>query len=1567
MQRLLIPLFVCLIIGIPSLLLAQIPQSISVPPGPYKYTPHQSNPTPDMVCNFAGNYSLVQFIGESNDTDLPQIFLCAGDSFLIRHNGDAILNGDPNMLTPAGVAYALYTCPPTIIGDNLQAIAAIPGPGDPCVLNVPPSADGLYITPGIANGGDTWFFNSGALISTFGLGQPLSLYFAPITVDEITPPSGFESAVVGAPPGPCVNVNIGAAFQVVYLNAITQEGVSTNFGDDCLGKFTIRGGYPEFDNTALYTITITETGNPSVKAVIHTQQSQLFHLAPVIFSVPKSGNYTITVEDGKSCPATFTMDMTACNPVDNIVLDFPDTIAPPTTSHFCVPLTVENFDIVSGSFSINWDPTVLQYTGIENLNPILDPFTGSTLNDANAAFGQVGLILYDLDVLGNVLSVPDGDALFNVCFDVVGALGQCTGLTISNNPTAVAFEDEVGASVALTSDTGSVCIQYLPLDIQVAITDSTCLGTASMVVTATGGASPYSVIVHEYCPVPGPTYSGTISGSGSTYTIANTIGNFNNLTNCYSVCVTDSNGIGITVCDTIFVNIPTLGAQIDFVQQPSCNGLSDGILDAIILVGGVPATDPGTNFTFFWSTPTGTLVDPTTQTQDGTVTDDISSGNYVLVISDTARQCSATASGFLGQPTPISEDVITVTQAACAGVSNGSINYTAEGGTPFAGNQYQFVWEDENNQPVGAPGQNNPIVLNGLASGTYTVTVTDANGCTDTHTVSVTDQRVISIAQGVTQNVTCFGLSNGSVVANITDSSPTGNGFQFTWMPGGFTQFNANLSSSYSNLPAGSYVVTAVDPLGCTVFDTMKVTQPLELVLDTLGIQGPSCGALNSGSITVVAQGGTGGPNYTYNWDIPATGASVSGLAVGTYAVTVTDNNGCKDSLVFDLLPPTAPAFTITTVPVKCGGDGSLTANAPTAQLFNWTAVPSTGSIGATSMISNLQGGTYAVTITDGFGCTAADTTTLQGVTPLSFADTSFVLPLCFGQSDGIIGITVQDGQAPYTNYAWSPTQPNSPTIFGLKAGVYAVTVTDNAGCTLTGSFTLNQPPQVVNTLSLVSADVSCFGVCDGAATITTNYATTPPTAGTFIYIWSDGLSTAAMRTDLCAGMHIVTSADNNSCGDTDTLFIGTPPQVDGTATANPASCFGQTDGSAIVTGNGGNGGPFTYLWSDPAGTTVPNANNLPAGEYTVTVTDANGCTGVVDSIYITEPGEIMVNQDLVQSTDPTCFGASDGVLVVTVAGGNTGQLDYEWSDNAGVIGSTPTELDSLASGTYSLVVTDAQGCTGSISGMVLMDPPPVLGSYEDPEALVCNGDVTTLNIETIGGGSGGPYQFSLDFGALLDVDFPVSLSGGEHYITYYDVKGCFYTDTIQVIEPAPIEVTFDPMVKEIELGDTTYQLKPLITGAAVASFTWTPAEFLHTPDTLTPYVYTFESQTYTLVVFDEKGCSGTGSVQINVDPNRNVYIPNVFKPGVGRLDDHFNVYVGRGIEIVNYMRVYDRWGELVYTREKFLPNNDSAADGWDGRFNGDYVDPAVFVYIIEVKFLDGRVLLYRGDVTVVR
>jgi hypothetical protein len=227
-----------------------------------------------------------------------------------------------------------------------------------------------------------------------------------------------------------------------------------------------------------------------------------------------------------------------------------------------------------------------------------------------------------------------------------------------------------------------------------------------------------------------------------------------------------------------------------------------------------------------------------------------------------------------------------------------------------------------------------------------------------------------------------------------------------------------------------------------------------------------------------------------------------------------------------------------------------------------------------------------------------------------------------------------------------------------------------------------------------------------------------------------------------------------------------------------------------------------------------------------------------------------------------------------------------------------------------------------------------------------------------------------VDNGVTLNPTFPISIGGGIHYVSYFDQTGtCSFTDTINIPEPPQIEIAFNPISVELELGDSL-QLNPIFTGIvedSIATFAWSPSDRLLNMPSLRPTVYTFESQKYFLSVTDKKGCTGIGSILINIDPNRNVYIPNVFIPGNPTgLNDHFNAWIGKGVEKVNSLQVFNRWGEKMYERVNFLPEN-QPSEGWDGRFRGEYVQPAVYVYAIEVTFLDGRVLVYRGDVTVFR
>jgi len=1551
MHRLLIPVLACLFLSTPVLLRAQVAHEIQYLPFDVKKV--QETPAgPEMMCGNAGTYTFGQFLGSSNDVAPPPIFLCFGDSLLVQHNGDADLSGDPNPATPAGVAFAFYDCPPTITGPTLQDIGEIPGPGDPCVLSG--SGNGLFITQAVPNGGATWFFNSGALQTNFNMGQPLSLFFAPITVDNFAA-NTYESAQVGFPPGPCVAVNTAAAFEVVYLNEITATGISTNFGNDCIGRFTVRGGYPQYNTSAVYSIDIFLASNPSVKAIVQTSATNLFHLSSVSFSVPQAGLYNVVIEDGKSCPATFQVNMAVCNPIDNVVISFPDEILPPG-AQACFPVTVQNFSIFSAAFSIEWDELVLQYNGLQNVSPVISPFFGpASLNTLQTSNGLLGVQIFD-NISPSTITIPNDSILFEMCFTAIGQLGDCTGLGIYNSPAGVAIEDEFGLNLALSVDTGRICMDLLPLALAFEVIDTTCLGQATLNITPTGGALPYEVTVAQ---MGGPTYStinGTIQEFNGVYTVQSPVGSTNNTPLTYDICVRDSNGFGTVLCTTLVVNIKRLGAQINFAQQPLCNGGSTGIINAVVLNGGVVVPNPGAGYTYAWAPANLTV-------QGSQIQNNLIAGPYSVTITDISTGCTDVASGFLGQPPPLSAQSVMFTPAACSGVCNGSIIYDAEGGVPFAGGSYQFSWTYENNNTPQGSGLANPIQLNNACAGEYRISITDANGCIfiDSNLV-LNDLRELNVNTNTITSVACNGQANGAINITVNESipGPAGNMFTFNWTPPGFVKGGVSPNATYSGLPAGTYSVTATDGLGCKISDTFLITQPQVLDLDTFALVLPGCAQVNSGSICVNALGGNGNPNtFVYTWSNPGApnNKCQSGLPVGTYTVTVTDIRGCKDSLLFVLPTPGAPPYSLVTTPVKCGGDGALTANSPSAVIIVWKDGNGVV-IDSTATISGLDGGDYILTIFDATGCFVIDTFTLNGVIPMSFSNITLQQPKCFGYNDGQIAIGVQDGQPPYVSYQWNPVQtPSGPVIFGLIAGTYLLTVTDNAGCTLTGSFALAQPPAIKNNFTNLVSQVTCIGSCDGAATPLPMYTNGP---GDFNFLWSDG-SFDSTRINLCAGLNIVTIMDTKNCFILDTVLITAPPAITGVPTTTETKCFGDNTGTASISPAGGNGGPYKFLWN--TGATTQSVSGLAAGIYTVTLTDSKNCTASINSIVVGQPAQIGL---LTTATSPTCFGAETGQVSVDVLGG-VPAYTYKWEDsNGGNIGSGKM-VEQLPAGSYDVTVTDANNCT-SVANAIVTDPPPVVGDYEDLAPLSCNGDETTLNIISISGGAGGPYKFSVDFGAVLDPNFPVTIGGGEHFITYIDGKDCAITETITVAEPSPITVVFDPNIIEIELGATA-NLEPIITGAAViADFTWTNPQALLNPDTLNATAYTFTNLTYTLTVQDSFGCSGVGSVSVTVDPNRNVFIPNVFIPAnASGLNDHFNIYTGLGVELVNFIRVYDRWGELLYQREKFIPNIDNLSEGWDGRYNGDFVNPGVYVYLSEVKFLDGRVLLYRGDVTVVR
>lgn len=1574
---------------------AQVPQSIVIPKGTTFNVPTS---TPDVPCNnFAGTFVLgaTGVNTQSNDLALDTIWLCRGDSIFIDHVGDFNLSGDPQPATAPGIGYAIYECPPTITGPTLQHItggALPPLPGDACVYNDSVPTNGLWVVSGTPDG-NIWLTNNGnqqmaleSYLQQLNGPQPLLVHFAPITFDDAAN-NGFEPATQGSAPGPCVNVNTAAQFEVVYLNPIAATGFQNPFaGNSCLGRFKLEGGYPEFafikniDQNALYTVDIHLKSDPTVKAIINNPASQLKSNVSLVFSVPQAGIYVITVEDGKSCGLVTEVNMGSCTNADNVGFILPDVEAAPGET-ICLPITTSNFAGIQGfSTSIQWDPTLLQLqpgTFIQNINGDLVDFDPATNTETTlAADGYLG-IAHIGAVAANLAA---NEVLMEVCFVVIGQEDSiCTPITFTNQPSSVSVSNSSGALLAFEGINGEICILYDTLAVDIDTIPSPCnTPTVSYTLTMTGEEAPYQV-TWQLQPAGAIANADNIP-AGTPFSIPN-------LTpGTYIFEVTPQNGIDTanTYTFSLVVTLPeSIGASLDLDALPSCNGENDGEVSVLVYQGTTPVSDL-TGYTFSWITSGGGVITmPASAVQTN-----VTAGNYSVTVTQPGTGCTASAGGTLPNPAVLDNGTVTTTPATCTGVANGGISYEAEGGIPLTGGLYNFqvYYLDDCNNPNPTPPQidntqGNPYVNSNLLPGCYRIDITDANGCTFTDDFEITADRVVTLSQLSATPPTCFGGTDGELVAEVTSvpAAPTGSTVFFSWVPingasSGTITAPTPTTTSNSGISAGSFLVSALDSDGCINTLTLTLGQPNELALSTLSAVDPTCVNPTAGAISVVALGGSGSPaNFTYSWSNMQTGSSsISSLVEGTYTVTVTDVNGCTDTISNTISLPLPPEISdVTVVPVRCGSDGTLTVVAPTAVNYSWSS-PTGNTIATptTAAINNLSGGTYIVVVTDANFCTSSDTTMLANVDPLSFSDTTLTNPSCFGYSNGGIALGVIGG-TPVYSYTWSvPQAPNSPVVPPLlPAGVYGVTVTDSQDCTLTGEFTLIDPAAIA-VITTSSAPVSCFGVCDGAATLQVNNGLNSD----FTFSWEDGGSTDSVRVDLCAGLTSVTITELSAAQcftiHDVTITSPSPVTVDSTNTdITNVTCFEDEDGAVTIIPAGGNGAPYTYAWQQ--GGTNATITDLLAGSYVVTITDNNNCTGVYTAV-VTQPNPIQISIDNVNSLPISCYGEDDGTLAVTALGGNIAppggtQYTYLWSDGTNTIGST-NPLPMLASGDYAVTVSDYLGCTGNTT-ITLFDPPAVQGTFELGAPLKCFGDETTISVSNITGGAGEPYTYTIDFGVPLPPTFTSSINGGDHNITYLDKKGCEFTEQFNVPSPDEIIISFPTITSpfEIELGDSTI-ISTTVAGALPGySFEWTPADFFVNPTALSPTLYTFQSGQVMLTVVDTNGCTGKATLDIFVDADRNVYVPNAFSPDnrEGR-NDFFAPGVGIDVEKCNYMRVYDRWGELLYERKDFVPDN-GLTSGWDGRFDGKLVEPGVYIYVIEIVFKDKKVLLYRGDVTVVR
>jgi gliding motility-associated-like protein len=917
----------------------------------------------------------------------------------------------------------------------------------------------------------------------------------------------------------------------------------------------------------------------------------------------------------------------------------------------------------------------------------------------------------------------------------------------------------------------------------------------------------------------------------------------------YTVTVTDLNGCQTT--NTITLTQPIGMTQtISAFTYPSgtnisCFGLSDGSIN--LTIGGGVAS-----YTYAWS--------------NGAATEDLTNlpaGTYNVTVTD-QNGCQIESSITLTQPTALTQEVTAFTypsgtNISCFGLSDGSVDLTTGGGSPG----YTYLWSN------GATTQD----IASLPVGTYTVVVTDLNGCTIPSTITLIQPTALT--QGVTAftypsgtNISCFGLSDGSVDLTIGGGNP---GYNYLWSNGATTQ-------DLSMIPVGTYSVVATDINGCTIPSTITLTEPTILTQTVTSPLFPSgtnisCFGMNDGSIDLTIGGGN--PGYTYNWSTGATTQDLSTLIAGTYSVTVTDINGCTIPSTITLTEPTpiAQGITAATYPsgtnISCFGlsDGSidLTINGgnPT-YTYLW-------SNGATTQdISGLPAGTYSVTVTDINGCTIPSAITLVQPTALTESSIAFTYPSgnnisCFGFSDGSVNLSIGGGSPGYT-YLWN-TGSTLEDISALPAGTYTVTTTDINGCTINSSITLDQPTALTQTVSAFTypsgTNISCFGLSDGTIDLTVNNGSPG-----YTYSWSNGATTQDLSS-VPAGTYNVVITDLNGCILPSTITLVEPPVLTQGVTAfiypsgSNISCFGLSDGSIDLTIGGGNPG-YTYLWN--TGAVSQDLSSMPAGNYTVLVTDINGCT-IPSAITLTEPTiltQTTTSPTFIGGNNISCFGLSDGSIDFSVGGGSPGYT-YSWST-----GATTEDLASLPIGTYNVTATDVNGCqiNGSIT---LTEPTPF--AYSETLSIYSGGfNVTGCNADgtidlTVSGSIPG-YIYSWSNGApTQDVS---ALAAGTYTVTITDANGCqLIVDTTLVAAPV-VNVTTQVVsnyngqdISCYGYSDGSVTSNPS-GGVPGYTFQWSDATNVPISSNQTPIG--LPSGLYNVVVTDQNGCTATTTVTL-VDP----------------------------------------------------------------------------------------------------
>ena len=1036
-------------------------------------------------------------------------------------------------------------------------------------------------------------------------------------------------------------------------------------------------------------------------------------------------------------------------------------------------------------------------------------------------------------------------------------------------------------------------------------------------------------------------------------------------TTTYTATLTSLNGCTKQDSVTIFVlDAPTVNAGPDLVL---CN--SDiGQINA-------SASDPTGIKTVSWSPTIGlsssSILNPSANPQSTTT--------YVITVTNN-NNCEST------DTITVFRNVISVNAGIDAGICQGSniqLNATSPNTVTYAWTPTGSLSDPAISNPVATPSSSTP----------YIVTVTDADGCSNSDTVNITVNPLPPVDAGMDVSI-CIGSNFG---LNATGA------ISYAWAN------DATLSCLNCQSPVATpststtYYVTGTDGNGCSALDSMTVTvNPLPIVSLT-----PDDTICVGSSTTMTAGGG-----LTYQWSpnsfltcstCPSTGASPVSTMI--YTVTVTDANGCINTGSTKINVNPLPSILLTPNSAICSGD-SLQLFANGGISYQWS--PSSGL--SNPNVSNPKASPsvttiYTVTVTDANGCVNTATTTLTVNASLVIAITP--------STDICLGSNIQLNASGGSNYLWSTSSSlsclNCPDPIATPSvnTTYYLTVTDANGCQNNDSVTItvNALPNIVT----AADDTICFG-----------NASQLSASGGISYNWAPatGLINPALPNPTAqpgtTTVYTVTGTDANGCVNTatQTILVNQLPSI--SAGADAAICIGY---SAQMQANGG----ISYQWSPASGLSDPNiqnpmANPIASTTYVVLGTDINGCQN-------TDTVEVVVNTLPPVTTSPDIAICINDNTQLSAAGG----VSYNWTPSTGLSNANianPVANPAITT-TYSVLVTDAQGCQNNDSIIVTVNPLPVVTVVND--TAICVGDAaqlgasgginylwsppadlnnpltanplasptasTTYNVlvtdnngcqntssvyvtvnypadpqagtdgsvcpgysAQLSASNGVSYNWTPASGlSCTNCPDPIATPGSDqtYTVSIVDINGCSNTDqvTITLFTIPVVSAGFDATIYKGE----NVQLN----GMGGVNYFWSPSTWLDNPNLQNPVATPQDTITYILLVTDANGCQNTDSVTIRIIGLPEAQIPTAFSPNNDGLNDVFKIRWKRNFNLISLM-IFNRWGEMVF-------ETSDINHGWDGTVNGN--DQPIGTYVYYIKAVDDKGFPYQssGNLTLIK